>query len=309
MAQDVIRVGVFTTNTAIIAADGKEFLQKENICVEMDHVTDSPTLLRNLINGKYDIILANADNVIGWSEGQGADPQTNDLVIFLGGSRGVNQKLVVAPGIKDFSDLRGQVFAVDAPTTGYAIVGIFILKRHGLELNRDYRFKSFGNTAARAEAMSRGDASGAMMGMMDDEIEKRGFRVLARAEEYVKHYARGLGTTRRQWAKANEDLLVRFSRAMILATDWIMDTKNKEELIRILWLMSKIDANQAEALYEEALSAHFGLIARSRIDMKGIRAAIELRKTAGFIESPAPKPKKYVDERFYKKALATLEGD
>ena len=300
-----LRVGVFTTNTAIIVADAKEFLQKENIRVEIDYVTDSPTLLRNLIDGKYDIIFANADNVISWSEGQGADPQTNDLLIFLGGSQGVNQKLVVAPDINDFADLRGRVFAVDAPTTGYAIVGIFILKTHGLELSRDYRFKSFGNTAARAEALTRGLASGAMMGM-DNEIEKRGFRVLARAEEYVKHYARGLGTTRRQWADANEDLLVRFSRAMIRATDWILDSKNKEEVMGILSLMSKIDANQAQALYEEALSAQFGLTPHSRIDKEGIRAAIELRESVGLMRSPVPNAEKYVDERFYKIALATL---
>jgi ABC-type nitrate/sulfonate/bicarbonate transport system substrate-binding protein len=301
-----LRVGVFTTNTAIIVADAKEFLQKENIRVEIDYVTDSPTLLRNLIDGKYDIILANADNVISWSEGQGADPQTNDLLIFLGGSQGVNQKLVVAPYINDFTDLRGSVFAVDAPTTGYAIVGIFILKAHGLELTRDYKFKSFGNTAARAEALSRGLASGAMMGMLDNEIEKRRFRVLARAEEYVKRYARGLGTTRRQWANANEDLLVRFSRAMIRATDWILDTNNKEEVMGILSVMSKIDANRAQPLYEEALSAQFGLLPHSRIDIEGIRAAIELRGSAGLMKSPVPKAEKYVDERFYKIALATL---
>ena len=308
MAQDVVRVGVFTTNSLIIVADGKGFLQKENMRVDIDNVKDSPTLLRNLINGRYDMILANADNVIGWCEGQGADPQTNDLVIFLGGSRGVNQKLVVARGIHDFSDLREKVFAVDAPTTGYAMIGIFILKRHGLELNRDYELKSFGNTAARAEAMSRGDASGAMMGMLDGEIEKRGFKVLGRAEEYVQHYARGLGTARRQWANANEDLLVRFSRAMIRANDWIRDAKNKEEVIRVLSGTDKINATQAGALYEEANSARFGLTHHSRIDIEGIRVAIELRESAGLMTSPVPKPGKYVDERFYNEALATLEG-
>ena len=105
----------------------------------------------------------NADNVIAWAEGQGEDPQRSDFIIFLGGSRGVNQKLIVAPGINDYTDLKGKIFAVDAPTTGYAIVGVYILKKHGLELNKDYTFKAFGNTAKRADAMSRGDASTDMM--------------------------------------------------------------------------------------------------------------------------------------------------
>jgi NitT/TauT family transport system substrate-binding protein len=157
MAEDVIKIGLFNKDAPIIAAQEKGLLKNENIRVEINTVTDSPTLLRNLISGKYDLILNNADNVIAWAEGQGEDPQKNDFVIFMGGSRGVNQKLIVTHDINGYSDLKGKVLAVDAPTTGYAIVGVYILKKNGLELNRDYTFKAFGNTQKRAEAMSRGD--------------------------------------------------------------------------------------------------------------------------------------------------------
>ena len=306
MAEDTIKIGLFNRDAAIIAAEGKGFLKQENIRVEINTVTDSPTLLRNLIRGQYDLILNNADNVIAWAEGQGEDPQKNDFVIFLGGSQGVDQKLIVAPGIAGYPDLKGKVFAVDAPTTGYAIVGVYILKKHGLEWNRDYTFKSFGNTTARADAMSRGDAAGAMMSLADDEIQKRNFKVLAHAQDYVKHYARGLGATRREWADANEDLVVRFNRAMIRATDWLQDTKNKDEVVQLLLGETKNNKARAESLYNLTLSPTMGLTPRSRIDMEGIRTIIELREVAGLMKAPVPKPEKYVDERFYKKALATL---
>ena len=306
MAKDTIKIGLFNRDAAIIAAEGKGFLKRENIRVEISTVTDSPTLLRNLIRGQYDLILNNADNVIAWAEGQGEDPQKNDFVIFLGGSQGVDQKLIVAPGIAGYPDLKGKVFAVDAPTTGYAIVGVYILKKHGLEWNRDYTFQSFGNTTARADAMSRGDAAGAMMSLADDEIQKRNFKVLAHAQDYVKHYARGLGATRREWANANEDLVVRFNRAMIRATDWLQDTKNKDEAVQLLLGETKNNKARAESLYNMTLSPTMGLTPRSRIDMEGIRTIIELREVAGLMKAPVPKPEKYVDERFYKKALATL---
>ena len=306
MAEDTVKIGLFNRDAAIIAAEGKGFLKQENIRVEINTVTDSPTLLRNLIRGQYDLILNNADNVIAWAEGQGEDPQKNDFVIFLGGSQGVDQKLIVAPGIAGYPDLKGKVFAVDAPTTGYAIVGVYILKKHGLEWNRDYTFKSFGNTTARADAMSRGDAAGAMMSLADDEIQKRNFKVLAHAQDYVKHYARGLGATRREWANANEDLVVRFNRAMIRATDWLQDTKNKDEVVQLLLGETKNNKARAESLYNLTLSPTMGLTPRSRIDMEGIRTIIELREVAGLMKAPVPKPEKYVDERFYKKALATL---
>lgn len=306
MAEDILKIGMFNRDGAIIAAEGKGFLKQENIRVEIGTVTDSPTLLRNLISGNYDLILNNADNVIAWAEGQGEDPQKNDFVIFLGGSRGVDQKLVVASAIKNFPDLKGKLLAADAVTTGYAVVAMAILKKHGLEWKRDYEVKSFGNTGARADAMSRGEAAGAMMSMPDEEIQKRGFKVLARSEDYVKHYARGLGATRRQWADANEELVVRFNRAMIRATDWLQDPKNRDEAIQVLLRESKNNKARAESLYRQSLSPTMGLTPRSRIDMEGIRTVIELREVAGLMKPPVPKPEKYVDERFYQKALATL---
>jgi ABC-type nitrate/sulfonate/bicarbonate transport system substrate-binding protein len=307
MAEDVIQIGLFNKDAAIIAAEAKGFLKKENIRVQINTVTDSPTLLRNLISGKYDVILNNADNVIAWAEGQGEDPQKNDFVIFMGGSQGVNQKLIVTRDINGYSDLKGKVLAVDAPTTGYAIVGVYILKKNGLELNRDYTFKAVGNTAKRAEAMSRGEASGAMMNLHDDDIQKRGFKLLARSEDHVQHYARGLGATRREWANANEDLLVRFVRAIVRATDWVKDPKNKEEAIAVLIPENRNNKVRAEEMYEESLSSRFGLTPRSRIDIAGIQSVLQLRETAGLMKPPVPKPEKYIDERFHKKALATLD--
>ena len=307
MAEDLIKIGLFNKDAVITAAEAKGFLKAENIRVEINTVTDSPTLLRNLIKGNYDLILNNADNVIAWAEGQGEDPQKNDFVIFLGGSRGVDQKLVVAPGINDYADLKGKVFAVDAPTTGYAVVGIYILKQHGLQWNRDYRFESFGNTTARADAMSRGDASGAMMSMSDGEIQKRGFKVLALAQDYVKQYARGLGATRRAWANANEELVVRFARAMIRATDWLMEPDNKGEVMAVFLGETKDNKGRADAMYRQIFSPVMGITPRSRIDFDGIRTVIQLRESAGLMKAGESKAEKYVDERFYKKALATIK--
>jgi hypothetical protein len=41
--------------------------------------------------------------------------------------------------------------------------------------------------------------------------------------------------------------------------------------------------------------------------MEGIQSVIQLREIAGLMKPPVPKPEKYVDERFYKKALASID--
>src|SRR5262249_45854250 len=270
---DLIRIGTFGKDAALLAAEQHGFLGGENIHVDVDIVTDSPTLLRNLISGRYDLILNNADNVIAWAEGQGADPQPNDFVIFMGGQQGLKQKLVVLSKVKNFGDLKGKVLAVDAPTTGFAIVMIAMLKQHGLEQGRDYTLKMFGNTTKRADALERGEAWAGMLNLADDDIKKRGLKVLARAEDYVKHYARGLGATRREWAKKNEDLLVRFIRAMVRATDWTLEAKNKDAVIALLLPENKNNRARAEEAHEESVSPRFGLMPRARVDMEGSRSA------------------------------------
>ena len=306
MAQDLIKIGLFNRDAAIIAAVDKGFLKQENINVEINTVTDSPTLLRNLIKGNYDLILNNADNVIAWAEGQGEDPHKNDFVIFLGGSQGVDQKLVVTSAINDYQDLKGKVLAADAVTTGYAVVAMAILKKYGLEWKRDYTVTSFGNTGARADAMSRGDAVAAMMSMADADIKKRGFKVLTEAKDHVKNYARGLGATRRDWATKSDDLVVRFNRAMNRATDWLQDKNNKDAAVQMLLTETNGNKARAESMYANTLSPTMGLTPRSRIDMAGIRTVIELREVAGLMKPGETKAEKYVDERFYNKALATL---
>ena len=79
-----------------------------------------------------------------------------------------------------------------------------------------------------------------------------------------------------------------------------------EEVIKLLLPGNKNSQARAEKKYEEDISPRFGFTPRSRIDMEGIRAVLHLRETAGLMKPPLPKPEKYVDERFYEKAVATL---
>jgi hypothetical protein len=94
---------------------------------------------------------------------------------------------------------------------------------------------------------------------------------------------------------------------MIRATDWLQHPNNKEEVIQMLLMENKNNQSRAESMYRQTLSPTMGLTPRSRIDMEGIRTVIALREIAGLMKPPVPKPEKYIDERYYEKALATLD--
>ena len=307
-AEEIVRVGTFNKDALNVIAEARGFLKKENLKTEINLVNNSIDLMRNLKTGKYDLIHTNADNVIAWTEGQGEDPKPHDFVIFMGGNQGVGQILVAAEGIQSIGDLKGKVLAVDDPRTGYSSVLVYMLKKHGLSLNKDFTLKAFGNTKSRADAVTRGEAAGALMNLPQEEIKKRKFNVMGRSEDYVPVYARGVGATRRDWANKNEALLVRYIKAMIATTDWILDPKNREEALQLLLPANENSKLGAERMYADAVNAKLGYIPGSRIDKAGITTVIELREAMGFLKPPLPSPLKYVDERFYQKAVA-LPGD
>ena len=304
-AADLLRVGAFNRDALNVIAEEKGFLRQENLRIEVNLVNNSVDLMRNLNGGTYDIIHTNADNVIAWAEGQAEDPQPHDFIIFMGGNQGVRQLLVVGSGINSMGDLKGKVLAVDDPRTGYAPVLVYMLRQQGLLLNRDYTLKSFGNTRKRADAISKGDAAGALMNLPGEEIQKRGFKVLGRSEDAVPVYARGVGAARRDWANRNEALLVRYIRAMARTTDWVLDGKNREEALKLLLPANENSAGNAERMYEDAVNPTLGYVPGSRIEKEGIQTVIKLRDAMGVMKSPLPAPGKYVEERFYQKAVAT----
>ncbi|MDH3532819.1 MAG: ABC transporter substrate-binding protein [Gammaproteobacteria bacterium] len=301
-ANDVLNIGGFSGIGAVAeVAIGKGFFEAEQITVKFNQVRSSKEQMRNFISGKYDIIQTNADNIIAWAEGQGADPGTNDFVIFLGGYKGLARDLIVAPEISSFADLRGKVLAVDAVNTGYAAVLVYMLSENGLVLNEDYTLQSVGNTALRTESMQRGDTVAGFV-RMNDELEQMGFRVLARSQDYLSDYARNVAAARRDWAEEHHDLLVRYTRAMIRATDWLMDPGNKEEAITILASIADRSNSEAEQAYEEALDPDFGFVPCGKIERPGISQIIRLREVIGAMSSPLPSPEKYIDEQYYQEA-------
>jgi len=307
-AEDVLRVGGFGQDAVGIVAEGKGFLKAEGIRKEYHSVRASVELMQNFGGGTYDVIHTTADNVIAWAEGQGADRTTHDFIIFIGGRKTLTNEFAVAPEIKTFTDLKGsgKIFAVDAYNTGYAPVLVAILQKHGIILKKDYEMKPVGGGSSRVEAVKRGEAIGGML-TLDDELKRKGFHVLARAQDYFPAYAVGIGAARRDWAQQHEGLLVRYTRALIRATDWILDPKNKQVALQTLQARLQGSVEEAAELYNEAVNPNVGLIPRGKINPQGIQTILDIRRVMDEMKGPLPSPSKYIDERYYQKAIASID--
>ncbi len=306
-AEDILYVGGFSgLGAATDVAERKGFLEAEDMTLEFDRVDTSIELMTNFISGKYDIIQTNADTIIAWAEGQGMDKQAHDFIIIMGGYRGrAPLELVVAPDILSVADLRGRVLAVDAINTGYSTMLVYMLREEGLVWKKDYELKSIGGGPMREEAMMKGEIIGGLV-PLNDELKQMGFHPLLTSLDYITDYARGVTAARPEWADRNEDLLVRYIRAMAGAINWLLDPDNKQDAIASIMATNEISSTEALQIYEEAVNPTFGFIPNARIEASGIEQILKLRELMGQMEPPLPSPDKYIEARFYQAAIDSL---
>ena len=306
-SEDILSVGGFSgLGAATDVAERKGFLEAEKITLNFDRVDSSQELMTNFISGRYDIIQTNADNIIAWAEGQGMDKQTHDFIIIMGAYNGREpMELVVAPDISRFSDLRGRVLAVDAVNTGYAPMLVYMLSEEGLVWKKDYTLKSVGGGPMRIESMLKGETAGGLV-TLDNELKLMGFHRLTTSPDYITDYARGVTSARREWAERNENLLVRYIRAMAGAINWLLDPKNREEAIAVIMAADEVSSTEAQQIYEKAVDPTFGFIPNARIEPSGVEQILKIREVMGEMKPPLPSPDKYIEERFYQKAIDSL---
>jgi ABC-type nitrate/sulfonate/bicarbonate transport system substrate-binding protein len=293
-------------NWPIWVAEEKGFFQRNGVSVKVTPTPGSAFQLTNLIDGKFDIAMTAIDNVIAYSEGQGAAPtkETPDIVAFMGGDNGF-LRLMAVPEVKSYSDLKGKQVSVDALTTGYAFVLLELLAKSGLKAG-DYEIVTAGGVMQRFQAlMEKKHAATLLISPFEVNAEAKGFTRLANAADQLSAYQGLVGATRRAWARERETDLVGYIRAYLAALDWLFEPANKAEAIAIL---RKNLPSMAEELAAKsyAILAHpsQGFARRAELDVPGIKTVLALRSKYAQPPKQLTDPAKYYDLQYYAKARA-----
>ena len=289
-------------NWPIFVAQDKGLFEKNGIAVKVVPTPNSQFQLKNLIEGKFDIAMTAMDNVIAYSEGQGAAKTdvTPDIFAFMGSDNGF-LRLVAVPEVKTFADLKGKQISVDALTTGYAFVLRKLLENGGLK-HEDIEFVSAGGGMERFRAlMEKKHAATLLISPFEVTAEAQGFNRLANADEALGHYQGVVGATRRSWAKENEKDLVAYIKSYIAAIDWLLNPANKTEAIAILRKnVPNMTEEQAERSYGILVHPTKGFTRGAVLDVEGVKTALSLRSQ--YTGKPLNDAGKYFDLSFYNKA-------
>jgi ABC-type nitrate/sulfonate/bicarbonate transport system substrate-binding protein len=309
LAQQKTKITVNSFNSATIwplwAAKKIGAFDKQGLTVESVYTRNSKSQMSGVIEGKYDIITTAFDNVIAYSEGEGAPgtPKDGDLIAFLGGNDG-SLALIAQPEIKSVKDLKGKDLAVDAISTGFSFVLREILARNGLGPD-DYKFTAFGATGARWKALQeKKTAAGLLTPPFTLIAPSKGFNNISNASEALGGYQGSVSAASRAWAKQHPDVIVRYIRAYREGQEWLLNPANKAEAIALLvHEFPQTTPPLADATYKMLVASGKGYDAGAKIIMAGAKTVFDLRRKYGPQGKSIKHVAHFIDESYFNQAV------
>jgi ABC-type nitrate/sulfonate/bicarbonate transport system substrate-binding protein len=288
-------------NWPIYVGQAKGFFDKHGIAVEIQGTPDSVTQMTDFSLGKFDIAMTAVDNIVAYVEGQGQAPigPQPEFFAFMGVDTGF-LSLVASPGIETVQDLRGKVVSVDAMTTGYAFVLYEILRRNGLERNKDYELVSAGGMVQRWTGLREGRHHATLLSAPYNLIAANaGFSQLVRATDVIGPYQGNVAATRRSWAAGNADKIASYIRGFRQSVAWLYELTNRAEAIDILCRhLPQMAPDIAAASYGELLHPVHGFFRSCELDAAGLQCVLELRNRYASSTADLGPPGRYFDPQY-----------
>ena len=284
-------------NLPIFAALEHGDFPATGVDVRMETTPSSTFQMENLINGRYQIAGTAFDNVVAYREGQGAVESLGscDLVTVMGATR-IELSLVVEPGIRTWTDLRGRSLALDALNTGFAFVLYDMLERAGMSTG-DCELVPVGATPARWASVRAGEHAGTLtIEPFTSIAAANGFRVLQSSLDTVPHYQGGVFAATPEWIADHSEALGGFIRGYLAGLCWTLEPSNyaaaKELLLN---RMPAIKPPVADAVMGKLLDPTTGLTAEAELDSTGIETVLDLRSRYGGAATALTDPHRYLD--------------
>ncbi len=213
--------------------------------------------------------------------------------------------LIVKPEIASFADLKGRLLGLSLPIDTISISMRKLLALKGLG-EADYRAKELVGTPVRFECLRRGECDGVPLGQPDDLIAlTQGYRRLGLSTEAVSAFQFQLLAVKRSWAAANQDVLVRFVRAIASSFRFIRDPANRAEVVKTMVAVT----GSTEDIAGQTLALYFepdrGVMPKqAEFSIAGLAQVIAFMGEGGMLAQPLPPPERFVDPQYLKAAGA-----
>jgi NitT/TauT family transport system substrate-binding protein len=156
--------------------------------------------------------------------------------------------LIAQPEFKTLKDLKGKTLGISSFGATPDLAARMMLKQVGIDPEKEIKILALGSDAARLTALKQRMVDLIVISPpADTQMEKQGYKIMARAYELFSFPYLGLGTHTRK-IKEKPDEVRRIIKATIRANRFIRD--NRDEAVRTLAAWGKIDGDFAYASYD-----------------------------------------------------------
>ena len=191
--------------------------------------------------------------------------------------------LVARPEVNSVQELKGRTVGIST-FGGLSIFGARVITKHfGLDPDKDIKFVAVGAVEGRFIRLIQGQIDAAILAPpLDSEAKKKGFNILARAEDILIFPETGLVTGVKK-IQEKPDEIKRVIRAGIKANRYIRG--NRDGTIQFIMEWLKVNKDVAPATYEGVVKVYNE---DPSVCEKGLRVMIEERKTTLKVNREVP---------------------
>jgi NitT/TauT family transport system substrate-binding protein len=172
-----------------------------------------------------------------------------DIRIIGPSFRVVPYRLVVAPSVTSWQQLKGATVSLGSKSGSSVIAYHRLLKAHGIP-DSDISMVVAGTTAARLAALKSGAVQATMLLQPGDFLAvKDGLKIMDESDGVMrKDWVWAVTITNNKWAQANRPILVHYLRALRKAYQY--GYSHREQSIALLEKNVKVDREIAEKTYD-----------------------------------------------------------
>jgi len=242
-ALDRIRIAVSNPNMpnlTVAVAQKKSFFKDENIDAEIIRMNPNVAITA-LATGDVDYCQLFGAVVGGAIAGL-------PVRIVAGFLDNWPMTLIAQPEYKSLKELKGKTLGISSFGATPDVGARMMLKQAGLDPEKDIKVLALGSDAARLTALKQRVVDVVVISPpADAQMEKQGYRILARAYELFSFPYLGLGTHTKK-IKDKPDEIRRVIKATIRANRFIRE--NREEAVQTLVDWGKVERDYAYASYD-----------------------------------------------------------
>lgn len=263
----------------IWVAQAQGFFEREGLQVQLD-IFGNASQVEPLCNGDMHIAVATPEAVLqNVAEG-------GPLRFLAGNADKMCHFLIAQSKFKRVEDLRGATIGILNRREGTFFHLVAMMARHGLRFPGDYEVVDTGGVPPRHKALLEGRIDAGLQSIPWAYLEEdAGFSNLGDVSEVVPVWQFTTINASLDWAAAHADVVVRFLRAMLAATDWIY--REREACAELV--SREMDISVAHAARGwDYISRRRVLAPDLALDPAAVEAVRQTQITAGLLAADAP---------------------